>query len=260
MVSEDDDDDDECPVCFQKMILPTAVPGCGHKFCFLCIKGAAIREGETTCPTCRGDVSPSIFKMPVNRGAALDMHDPESPSVTLKLSRPTSSGGTVYYFWGGAPPLEPLSIPLSLASHRYNRHLKRINPAACNVEPPSKKSVAQINSSESPGEGASGIQKGLGDDVEGKSDSELPQEEPERFYWLYKGRGGWWRFDPRLEKDIEAGRAVTLDSTDLIICGYAYVLDFIKMVQYRKETPTRTREIKFVKVILFSKNVVFSLR
>ncbi|EYB92705.1 hypothetical protein Y032_0191g1327 [Ancylostoma ceylanicum] len=233
MVSEDDDDDDECPVCFQKMILPTAVPGCGHKFCFLCIKGAAIREGETTCPTCRGDVSPSIFKMPVNRGAALDMHDPESPSVTLKLSRPTSSG---------------------------DRHLKRINPAACNVEPPSKKSVAQINSSESPGEGASGIQKGLGDDVEGKSDSELPQEEPERFYWLYKGRGGWWRFDPRLEKDIEAGRAVTLDSTDLIICGYAYVLDFIKMVQYRKETPTRTREIKFVKVILFSKNVVFSLR
>ncbi|RCN50306.1 WWE domain protein [Ancylostoma caninum] len=186
MVSEGGDDDDECPVCFQKMILPTAVPACGHKFCFLCIKGAAIREGETTCPTCRGDVSPSIFKKPVDRGATLDMHDPESPSVALKSSRPRSSGG----------------------------------------------------------EGGSGVQERVDDDVD--ADPEVRHPGPARFYWLYKGRGGWWRFDPRLEKDIEAGRAATPDSTDLIICGYAYVLDFVKMVQYRKETPTRTREIKRV--------------
>ncbi|KIH59406.1 WWE domain protein [Ancylostoma duodenale] len=182
-------------------------------------RGAAIREGEATCPTCRGDVSPSIFKKPVDHGATLDMHDPESPSVALKSSRPRSSGDRLY---------------------------KRINPADCDTEPPSKKATKPTNSHESPGEGGSGVQECLDDDVDVEADPELRYPVPARFYWLYKGRGGWWRFDPRLEKDIEAGRAATPNSTDLIICGYAYVLDFVKMVQYRKETPTRTREIKRV--------------
>ncbi|KAK6728091.1 hypothetical protein RB195_005627 [Necator americanus] len=212
----DDNDDEECPVCYQKMILPTTVPACGHRFCFLCIKGAAIREGETFCPMCRGDISPSIFKRPVVRGAILDMHDPDSPSLSAKPTRSTSTGP------------------------------KRVNAAGDDGAPSSKKTKEKMIDGESPVEGPSIVQTDSGEEDKGEPDSEPQQVVQQRFYWLYKGRDGWWRFDPRLEKDIEAGRAVTPESTEIIICGYTYVLDFDQMVQYRKEFPRKTREIKRV--------------
>ncbi|VDO41506.1 unnamed protein product, partial [Haemonchus placei] len=87
-----EDSDDECPVCAQKMILPTTVPGCGHKFCFLCIKGkfmcAVFRTNEHLCPMCRGEVSTSIFRNPAIRGISLDMartySDEAGPSTSSK--------------------------------------------------------------------------------------------------------------------------------------------------------------------------------
>lgn len=30
---------DECPICYQEFAYKTELPDCGHKFCFLCIKG-----------------------------------------------------------------------------------------------------------------------------------------------------------------------------------------------------------------------------
>ncbi|KAK6052485.1 WWE domain protein [Cooperia oncophora] len=82
---------------------------------------------------------------------------------------------------------------------------------------------------------------------------ESPQREPEtsatsseRYYWLYEGRGGWWRFDPRLEKDLENGRRSGENATELLICGFQYEVNFDRMVQFRKDGPTRTRNIKRV--------------
>ncbi|VDN34485.1 unnamed protein product, partial [Cylicostephanus goldi] len=202
-----DDDDDECTVCYQKMILPTTVPGCGHRFCFLCIKGAAAIGNESNCPKCRGEVSDAIFKRPKAHGVTLDMHDPESPSVQLAAK----------------PKVHP----------------KRVKKTNSDSGPSTKKK-------------AKGTESGGGDDAEEESaKSELdesekePGEEPmpgekERIFWLYKkfystlfslfvllheedfmtvrkcklqGRNGWWRFDPRIEKDIEAGREANPDST-----------------------------------------------
>lgn len=31
--------DDVCPICYQQYTFKTELPECGHKFCFLCIKG-----------------------------------------------------------------------------------------------------------------------------------------------------------------------------------------------------------------------------
>ncbi|PIO76979.1 zinc finger, C3HC4 type [Teladorsagia circumcincta] len=93
-----EEEDDECPICAQKMILPTAVPECGHKFCFLCIKGAAFRTQERSCPMCRGNVSTSIFRSPAMRDITLDMHDPESPTVTAKpLRRKLDCSGWLFH-------------------------------------------------------------------------------------------------------------------------------------------------------------------
>ncbi|KAK5982597.1 E3 ubiquitin-protein ligase [Trichostrongylus colubriformis] len=201
-----DDDDEECPVCAQKMILPTSVPGCGHKFCFLCIKGAAFRTEERLCPMCRGTVNPSIFRSPAMRGVTLDMHDPESPTVAAGPSRAKSDSPG----------------PLS----------KRARVSNDQAGP------SRSETREKPNEQESVLSQ--------------KQQEPcgtpcdERYYWLYEGRGGWWRFDPRLEKDLENGRRSEQDTVELIICGFTYSVDFEQMVQYRKDRPARTRSIKRV--------------
>ncbi|ETN76724.1 WWE domain protein [Necator americanus] len=179
----DDNDDEECPVCYQKMILPTTVPACGHRFCFLCIKAVVIIA---------------------------------------------QSADTALFVRTGP---------------------KRVNAAGDDGAPSSKKTKEKKIDGESPVEGPSIVQTDSGEEDKGEPDSEPQQVVQQRFYWLYKGRDGWWRFDPRLEKDIEAGRAVTPESTEIIICGYTYVLDFDQMVQYRKEFPRKTREIKFVSAL-----------
>ncbi|KAL3998131.1 WWE domain family protein [Acanthocheilonema viteae] len=54
---------DECPICYQEFAYKTELPDCGHKFCFLCIKGVALRHGA--CPLCRKRIPCSIFLDPV---------------------------------------------------------------------------------------------------------------------------------------------------------------------------------------------------
>ncbi|VDL71043.1 unnamed protein product [Nippostrongylus brasiliensis] len=203
-------DDDECPVCAQKMILPTAVPACGHKFCFLCIKGAAFGTQTFLCPMCRGEVAPTLFRNPAAQNLALDMRDPESPTVSLKppqKSQPCSSGRT-----------------------------KRKRNLSCNdvAGPSIKKNCEQL---EEP------AAESLEESQEQEEPANVAADET-RHYWLYKGRGGWWRFDPRTEKDIEHSRCNGDKTVDLVICGFMYVLDFERKVQYRKDAPNRIRDIK----------------
>ena len=57
--------DNECGICRDEMILPYTL-GCGHKFCFLCLKGAvqsssssSARTLSSNCPQCR---APFVLK------------------------------------------------------------------------------------------------------------------------------------------------------------------------------------------------------
>ncbi|VDK21959.1 unnamed protein product [Anisakis simplex] len=56
-------DDAECAICFQPFTLKATLPGCGHSFCFLCIKGVARRRAS--CPLCRQPIHAEIFQDPV---------------------------------------------------------------------------------------------------------------------------------------------------------------------------------------------------
>ncbi|XGW22406.1 hypothetical protein V3C99_004992 [Haemonchus contortus] len=202
-----EDSDDECPVCAQKMILPTTVPGCGHKFCFLCIKGVVLRTNEHLCPMCRGEVSMSIFRSPAMRDISLDMHDPESPSVAARPSISKSNGAD--FRRKRARTCSDEAGPST--SSKKREHFHEQESESCQKEP---------NSEVAHGDG--------------------------RYYWLYEGRGGWWRFDPRLEKDLENGRRSEKQIVELIVCGFKYEVDYEQMVQYRKGAPRRKRKIKRV--------------
>ncbi|CAI5438654.1 unnamed protein product [Caenorhabditis angaria] len=59
---------------------------------------------------------------------------------------------------------------------------------------------------------------------------------PAQNYWLYQGRSrGWWRFDPRTEKDIEEASSNNMPITEVVICGSRYIIDFSNSIQYPKD-------------------------
>ncbi|CAL2044864.1 unnamed protein product [Caenorhabditis brenneri] len=171
--------DAECPICQSRMIVPTAVPACGHKYCFTCLKGVCMNG--MGCPMCRGPIDPTIFSLPT-QSLDLKMDVPDSPVPILNQKKQDSDDNTTR---------KPAPIPLDF-----------------NV----------LN-------------------------------EKEKHYWLYQGKNqGWWRFDPRNEREIE--EAFTKKDhqcfCEVIVCGKPYIVDFHKSLQHPKDNPTQVRSVKRV--------------
>lgn len=70
--------------------------------------------------------------------------------------------------------------------------------------------------------------------------------ETKKFRWLYEARteNSWWAFDERNYLEIEEAFQSSKEQISINIAGYTYVIDFIKMQQYRYDLPTRIRRIK----------------
>lgn len=147
---------DDCAICYESFNFKTTLPACGHSFCFLCIKGVALRGG--VCPLCRKPIRRGLFDKP-------NFEDPkDEPACSSQADNPNSA--------------------------------------------------------------AEDKEKSEGDAVQ----------------WFYESRGGgWWRFEPRQEGDIEEGFASGKSALELMIAGYPYVLDFQDMAQYRKDLPRSPR-------------------
>ncbi|XP_047740156.1 E3 ubiquitin-protein ligase rnf146 isoform X2 [Hyalella azteca] len=60
---DNEEEPDLCPVCLEDMIHPVKLP-CSHVFCFLCIKGVSLTNGNL-CPLCRGKIDSDFFIEPV---------------------------------------------------------------------------------------------------------------------------------------------------------------------------------------------------
>lgn len=54
---------------------------------------------------------------------------------------------------------------------------------------------------------------------------------------------GWWQYDERTSKDIEAAYIVGRERLEVLLCGEIYVIDLKEEVQYPKNDPLRTRRI-----------------
>lgn len=182
--------DKECPICHDEMVIPTAIPACGHKFCFLCIKGVDFSGlGHGGCPICRGPIDSSIFK---------------KPTQTLNLKMDIADG-------------QP-----STSDSPPTKRVKQEDPDE-DVKPDKK----ALDAGMAPGATSSSTK--------------------EKKYWIYSGRHqGWWRFDPRLEKDIEDAFESKMPLTELTICGCPYIIDFGEMKQFPKNNRQSARDIKRV--------------
>jgi len=74
-----------------------------------------------------------------------------------------------------------------------------------------------------------------------KSEDGLPENCAQ---WFYEGKNGWWLYDKRAIEEIEEAFKSGSSKCQLLIAGFLYIIDFVKMIQYRKDEPHRQRKIK----------------
>ncbi|CAJ0920563.1 unnamed protein product, partial [Mesorhabditis belari] len=205
---------DECPVCTLKMIMPTAVNGCGHKFCFLCIKGVALENaGESLCPMCRGPVDINQFRKVIDPSLQLTMRDPEDSTTDH-------------------PPVKKVKKePVDPGDLQQQQQTSKASNVKVKAEPVDPDDVQQQTQTQSQTE-------------KGNEMNASQQQKESATFWVYKARGnGWWRYDPRTEKDINDACRLGKQKCEVNTCGMTFVIDFQEMVQYRKDTPDVQREI-----------------
>ncbi|XP_043501361.1 E3 ubiquitin-protein ligase RNF146 isoform X1 [Polistes fuscatus] len=78
-------------------------------------------------------------------------------------------------------------------------------------------------------------------EVDEVKELERPEEE---YQWFYEGRNGWWKYDSRINKDLETVYELGETKCEMLICGILYVIDFEKKCQHRKYQPRYKRNIK----------------
>ncbi|KAK9881495.1 hypothetical protein WA026_016378 [Henosepilachna vigintioctopunctata] len=66
----------------------------------------------------------------------------------------------------------------------------------------------------------------------------------EGYQWFYEGRNGWWQYDERTSKELEAAYKSGDKTSELLIAGFLYVVDLENMIQIRRNDPSRRRNIK----------------
>lgn len=67
----------------------------------------------------------------------------------------------------------------------------------------------------------------------------------EQYHWFYEGRSGWWLYDDTTSQIIEEEfKRKSQNYCEVLIAGFIYVINFEKMIQYRKDNPRNTRKIK----------------
>ncbi|CAD6222694.1 GSCOCG00001095001-RA-CDS [Cotesia congregata] len=66
----------------------------------------------------------------------------------------------------------------------------------------------------------------------------------DEYQWFYEGRNGWWRYDPRTNRDLEKLFQLGHNECQLLICGAVYCIDFQNYRQFPKLQPARKRNIK----------------
>ncbi|XP_065665943.1 E3 ubiquitin-protein ligase rnf146 [Hydra vulgaris] len=64
------------------------------------------------------------------------------------------------------------------------------------------------------------------------------------YNWFYEGRNGWWQYDERASLILEKAFSNSKKNCEILIAGFLYVVDFERMVQYRKDNLARLRKVK----------------
>ncbi|MCL4133145.1 UNVERIFIED_CONTAM: hypothetical protein GTU68_011045, partial [Idotea baltica] len=73
---------------------------------------------------------------------------------------------------------------------------------------------------------------------------EEKETDSEGYQWFYEGRNGWWQYDERTSLDLENAYSGGQRLFEVLVAGFLYTVDFDRMVQQRRNDPSRRRRIK----------------
>ncbi|KAB0796772.1 hypothetical protein PPYR_10833 [Photinus pyralis] len=64
------------------------------------------------------------------------------------------------------------------------------------------------------------------------------------YQWFYEGRNGWWQYDERTSRELEACYKAGERTCELLIAGFLYDANLDTMLQMRRNDHSRRRRIK----------------
>ena len=205
--------DSRCPICLELFSLPISLPCCRHQFCFLCIKGVALRTGK--CALCRSPIPQTLLSDPDSLLSSFDS-PPKSKQSQIqstspeKSQKPSCSSCTEdspdvkWYYSGYKGQCEDLMnfFPVCADSMSYTGWW-------CYDERTTK--------------------------------------ELEKLYVKYANNTQCTDSTPTSDEEVESfGHNLPDGQFELMITGYVYVVDLKKMVQFRKNLTGRSRNMKRV--------------
>ncbi|XP_063711792.1 E3 ubiquitin-protein ligase rnf146-like [Symsagittifera roscoffensis] len=202
-----EEEETRCPVCLELFVLPVKLPVCQHKFCFLCIKGVALRTGK--CAMCRAQISETILTQPellLENSATVSPlkkkvmdsldengNEKEVSEDSLTCSSAAVSNNNVRWFYSGYKGWWEYD---ERTSQELEKFLSQFNKLS--------------------------------------SDSSLTKS-------TQKSKTS---FAAMKKNEQESESQLAEGQFELMISGYVYVIDFNRMIQYRQNMTGRSRNIK----------------
>ncbi|XP_017034482.1 uncharacterized RING finger protein C02B8.6 isoform X2 [Drosophila kikkawai] len=244
----------ECPICLQTCIHPARLP-CGHIFCFLCVKGVAYKNRR--CAMCRREIPAEFLDHPQLVNGIED----------ICATRATEDGYQWYYEgrnggWWAYDPRTNEDIEIAYAGYQT---YKAGEPPFIPEDPPNPANPIRTPPPETT---EPAVTEPMASVLGAPPGNAALPSFPESSIELYTGDSE----DETIEMEDEEGDSIFGDdafdyfdsadedwqssaSDDLseigphagrlhqLICGEIYVIDFLKMKQYPRSTPTRRRSI-----------------
>ncbi|PIC20389.1 hypothetical protein B9Z55_025610 [Caenorhabditis nigoni] len=211
-----------CAICLHAVYLPFPMP-CGHVTCFNCQKNAGTR-----CTLCRQEFNAGLF----NFSQQMNLKEAVHPNY---VDAQPDSDGRVF-----------------------------VQDMVHEQDPDVKPNLDELRAAMAAAEAEAAAAGAQGKEV-APPKAPFFHDRNAKVFWLYQSRTvidkkeGWWRFNGRMELEIEEAYQRHDNQCTVFIDGQDYSINFDQMIQFRVSNPAVTRKIKRVNSDEFDQLLVLGI-